>query len=71
MIVVLKNNVSPEEENAVVEEIKKLGYRPHVMHGVARTVIGAIGVIGPKRLNYARIIPMVDYTAKVVGDLVG
>ena len=43
MIVVLKNNVSPEEENAVVEEIKKLGYRPHVMHGVARTVIGAIG----------------------------
>ena len=35
------------------------------------TVIGAIGVIGPKRLNYARIIPMVDYTAKVVGDLVG
>lgn len=35
------------------------------------TVIGAIGVIGPKRLNYARIIPMVDYTAKVVGELVG
>ena len=33
-------------------------------------VIGAIGVIGPKRLNYARIVPMVDYTAKVVGALV-
>ena len=43
MIVVLKSNVSPEEESAVVEEIKKLGYRPHVMHGVARTVVGAIG----------------------------
>ena len=43
MIVVLKNNVSPEEENAVVEEIRKLGYQPHIMHGVARTVIGAIG----------------------------
>ncbi|MED5278046.1 MAG: 3-deoxy-7-phosphoheptulonate synthase, partial [Verrucomicrobiota bacterium] len=43
MIVVLKNSVSPEEEQAVVEEIKKLGYQPHVMHGVARTVIGAIG----------------------------
>ena len=27
----------------MVEEIKKLGYQPHVMHGVARTVIGAIG----------------------------
>ena len=43
MIVVLKNSVSPEDEQAVVEEIKKLGYKPHIMHGVARTVIGAIG----------------------------
>jgi heat-inducible transcriptional repressor len=34
-------------------------------------VIGAIGVIGPTRLNYARIIPMVDFTARVVGRLLG
>jgi heat shock gene repressor HrcA len=34
-------------------------------------IIGAIGVIGPQRLNFARIIPMVDYTAKVVGRLIG
>jgi heat-inducible transcriptional repressor len=34
-------------------------------------VIGAIGVLGPTRINYARIIPLVDYTAKVVGRLVG
>ncbi|HAH10769.1 MAG TPA: heat-inducible transcriptional repressor HrcA, partial [Alphaproteobacteria bacterium] len=34
-------------------------------------VVGVIGVIGPTRLNYARIIPMVDYTAKVVGRLIG
>ena len=34
-------------------------------------VVGAIGVIGPTRMNYARIIPMVDYTAKLVGRLVG
>lgn len=34
-------------------------------------IVGAIGVIGPARLNYARIIPMVDYTAKVVGRLLG
>ena len=33
-------------------------------------VIGAIGVIGPARLNYARIIPMVDYTAKALSRLV-
>ena len=29
-------------------------------------VVGAVGVIGPTRLNYARIIPMVDYTAQLV-----
>ena len=33
--------------------------------------MGAIGVIGPTRINYARIIPMVDYTAKVIGRLLG
>ncbi len=35
-----------------------------------RQVIGALGVIGPTRLNYARVIPMVDYTAQVVGRLI-
>ena len=34
-------------------------------------IVGAIGVIGPTRLNYARIIPMVDYTAQVIGRIVG
>ena len=34
-------------------------------------VIGAIGVIGPVRMNYARIVPMVDFTAKVVGRMIG
>ncbi len=37
--------------------------------GGGKQVIGALGVIGPTRLNYARVIPMVDYTAKVVGQL--
>jgi heat-inducible transcriptional repressor len=32
-------------------------------------VLGVIGVIGPTRLNYARIVPMVDYTAKIVGRI--
>ena len=36
-----------------------------------RQIVGAVGVIGPSRLDYARIIPMVDYTAKVVSDLLG
>lgn len=34
-----------------------------------QNIIGALGVIGPTRLNYARIVPMVDYTARVVGKL--
>jgi heat-inducible transcriptional repressor len=34
-------------------------------------IVGAIGVIGPNRMNYSRIIPMVDYTAKLIGRLVG
>ena len=32
-------------------------------------IVGVLGVIGPTRLNYARIIPMVDYTARVVGRI--
>jgi len=35
----------------------------------AQKIVGVIGVIGPTRLNYSRIVPMVDYTAKVVGRL--
>ena len=35
----------------------------------AAKVMGAIGVIGPARLNYARIIPLVDYTARILGRL--
>ena len=34
-------------------------------------IVGILGIIGPTRLNYARIIPMVDYTAKVVSKLIG
>ena len=32
-----------------------------------RKVVGAIGVIGPTRLNYGRIVPIVNYTAQMVG----
>src|SRR6266699_2661765 len=43
MIIVLKPRISRRDERAVLNEIRKLGYTPHVMRGVARTVIGAIG----------------------------
>ncbi|MFL1461711.1 heat-inducible transcriptional repressor HrcA [Roseococcus sp. DSY-14] len=34
-------------------------------------IVGAIGVIGPSRINYGRVIPVVDYTARVLGRLLG
>jgi heat-inducible transcriptional repressor len=34
-----------------------------------RKIVGALGVIGPTRLNYSRIIPMVDFTARLIGKL--
>jgi heat-inducible transcriptional repressor len=41
------------------------------LRGEREKIVGAIAVVGPTRMNYARIIPLVDYTAKVVGRLVG
>lgn len=38
-------------------------------HDKRRRVVGALGVIGPTRMNYARIIPMVDYTSRLVSQL--
>ena len=35
----------------------------------SQKIVGVLGVIGPTRLNYARVVPMVDYTAKVIGRL--
>lgn len=36
-------------------------------HDQQKNILGAVGVIGPTRINYARVIPMVDYTAQLVG----
>jgi heat-inducible transcriptional repressor len=38
-------------------------------HDDQRRIVGVLGVIGPTRLNYARIVPMVDYTSKLIGRL--
>jgi len=43
MIIVLKPGISKKQEAAILKEIRKRGYKPHVMRGVSRTVIGAIG----------------------------
>src|ERR1043166_6664664 len=43
MIIILKPGISRKQEGMVLKEIRRRGYRPHVMRGVARTAIGAIG----------------------------
>jgi heat-inducible transcriptional repressor len=37
----------------------------------ANRIVGAIGVIGPTRINYGRVVPVVDYTARILGELLG
>lgn len=34
-------------------------------------IVGAIGVIGPTRINYGKIIPVIDYTARIIGQILG
>jgi len=43
MIIVLKPGIARKQETSILNEIRKRGYKPHVMRGVARTVVGAIG----------------------------
>jgi heat-inducible transcriptional repressor len=39
--------------------------------GIDGRVVGVVGVIGPTRLNYARVVPMVDFTAATLSRLIG
>ena len=39
--------------------------------GPGGRVVGVVGVIGPTRLNYARVVPMVDFTAQTLARLMG
>ena len=62
MIIVLKPRISRKEEQAVLKEIRKLGYIPHVMRGVARTVVGAIG----DELTHANLEALVSQFPRAV-----
>jgi len=62
MIIVLKPRISRKEERSVLKEIRKLGYIPHVMRGVARTVIGAIG----DELTHANLEALVSQFPRAV-----
>jgi len=43
MILVIKNNITEEQFNHIIEKIKELGFTPHISRGVKKTIIGLIG----------------------------
>jgi 3-deoxy-7-phosphoheptulonate synthase len=43
MILVIKNNITEEQFNHIIEKIKELGFSPHISRGVKKTIIGLIG----------------------------
>ena len=72
-------NKDPFGINSVPRATQGTGVEPQIgtiidpdihFHDHDNRFVGVIGVIGPTRLNYARIVPMVDYTASVIGKLI-
>src|SRR5688500_8453001 len=61
-IIVLKSGITKKQEAEVLREIRKRGYKPHVMRGVARTVVGAIG----DELTHANLDALVTQFPAVV-----
>jgi len=61
MIIVMKAGAAPEQISSVIAEVERLGYRPHPIYGVERTVIGAIGdERGKARLQALESMPGVE-----------
>src|SRR4051812_14923114 len=66
MIVVLKPKATRAQIESVIEEVKKLGYKPHPIFGVERTVVAAIGDERVKHtLETLTAMPMVDQVMPV------
>lgn len=60
MIIVMKQNATPEEVGHVVEKIKQLGLKPNVSKGIERTVIGVIGEEDKVRVQPLEVYPGVE-----------
>ena len=58
-------------KNPSIKSLFNFNNKKILITGASGQIVGAVGVIGPARINYARIIPIVDYTAQVVGRLLG
>jgi 3-deoxy-7-phosphoheptulonate synthase len=67
MIIVMKHGASEEELNHVVEVIEKLGYSAHLIRGVERTVVGAVGdERGKARLESLRTLSGVENVVPIL-----
>ena len=54
---------------AIVGQVGRIDRRGFLLDLEKERIVGAVGVIGPTRLNYSKIVPMVDYTAQLVSRL--
>ena len=60
MIIVLKNNVTPEQINHICEKVKELGLTPQVSRGIERTIIGVIGEEAKLQTQPLEVFPGVE-----------
>ncbi|MFC1752151.1 3-deoxy-7-phosphoheptulonate synthase [Thermoproteota archaeon] len=60
MIIILKNNSTLKDVQQVSNKIRELGYTPHVIRGIEKTVIGAVGDKDKERLKSLITMPMVE-----------
>lgn len=65
MIITLKRRATKQEENKVIEKIKKLGYIPHISRGVDITIIGMIGELAEKYRESFESMDEVDHISEI------
>ncbi len=65
MIITLKRKATKQEENKVIEKIKKLGYIPHISRGVDITIIGMIGELAEKYRDLFESMDEVDHISEI------
>ncbi|KAF0121086.1 MAG: 3-deoxy-7-phosphoheptulonate synthase [bacterium] len=67
MIIVMKAKAKKEELEEVVKKIEKLGYKPHIIQGVERSVIGAVGdERGKAKLQSLEVLSGVDKVVPIL-----
>lgn len=65
MILVIKNNITEEQFNHILEKIKELGFTPHISRGVKKTIIGLIGEQAEKYREIFEAIEGVEQISEI------